>query len=118
MEDMVGYSHMQSKNVFLLLALSGSVLMVMLVSTLLFIPSTSSLRSDITTHRWIVDVVGKTPQQTQPQELPEDNRDTAKILGTIQQYVVNNDPDAAKKLYEELYMTRKTKEPGISNVEK
>jgi hypothetical protein len=58
------------------------------------------------------------PQQPQQLELPEDHRDAAKILGTIQQYVVNNDPDAAKKLYEELYTTQKTKEPGTSNAQK
>jgi hypothetical protein len=36
---------MQQKNIFLLLALSGSVLMVMMVSTLLFIPHTGSLQA-------------------------------------------------------------------------
>lgn len=39
---------MQQRNIFLMLALSGSVLMMMLVSVLFFVPTPTSLRADIT----------------------------------------------------------------------
>jgi hypothetical protein len=88
---------MQQKNIFLLLALSWSVLMMMLVSVLLFVPTPSMLSADIS--------AGYTPDNShilQKNDIsPEVEREV--ILKTIQNYVENNDPDAAKMLYNELY---------------
>ena len=92
---------MQHKNIFLLLALSGSVLMVMLVSTLLFIPHTSSLQANITAVPTVKEPEIREAQLSDDKFYP--HREPDEILKTIQQYVENNDPDAAKRLYDELY---------------
>lgn len=102
---MVRYVHMQQKNIFLLLALSGSVLMVMLVSTLLFIPHSASLQANITADPSANQVTVQVPEEKFYQ-----GREPDEILKTIQQYVQDNNPDAAKKLYEELYMAHQNRE--------
>lgn len=96
---------MQQKNIFLMLALSGSVLMVMLVSTLLFIPNAASLQANITS-----DI---TPNQVTiqvPEEKIYSGREPDEILKTIQEYVKDNNADAAKKLYDELYMAHRNRD--------
>jgi hypothetical protein len=94
---------MQQKNTFLLLALSGSMLMVMMVSTLLFLPHTDSLQANIT-----LDAAPTEPARSffdTPifREKPED------IQRAIQQAIADNRPDEAKKLYEELHFEEKYK---------
>lgn len=79
-----------------MLALSGSVLMMMLVSVLLFVPTPSGLQANITS-------IPLTPVSSQTEEKYYTGRDPDEILKTIQEYVQSNDPDAAKKLYDELY---------------
>lgn len=96
---------MQQKNIFLLLALSGSVLMVMLVSTLLFIPNTASLQANITSDRTANQVTVQAPE-----EKIYTGREPDEIIKTIQQYVQDNNPDAAKKLYDELYMAHQARD--------
>ena len=95
---------MQQKNIFLLLALSGSVLMVMLVSTLLFIPHTASLQANMT-----LDAAPDFDTQAPTQKMYQ-GREPDEIMQTIQKYVENNDPDTAKRLYEELYSSRRYNE--------
>ncbi len=97
---------MQQRNIFLMLALSGSVLMMMLVSVLFFVPTPTSLRADITR----TDIAIAEPRavfQNITQKVSESAaipvRSEAEILKTIQSYVAGNDADTAKKLYDELY---------------
>ena len=93
---------MQQKNTFLMLALSGSVLMMMLVSVLFSVPTPSGLQASITPKKVFAEVV-KPITFPQPAPLPAPTRKPEEILRIIQEYVVGNDPDAAKKLYDELY---------------
>ena len=90
---------MQQKNIFLMLALSGSVLMMMLVSVLFFVPTPTSLRADIS--RADIAVAENVYVSTRSED---------EILKTIQSYVAGNDPDTAKKLYDELYVVKKARE--------
>ncbi len=96
----------QEKSIFLMLALSGSVLMVMLVSTLLFIPRVNNLQADITAPI----VVAKAPQVHESTQITDEKfssaQDPEEIVKMIQDYVRKNDPDAAKKLYDQLYAMR------------
>lgn len=86
-----------------MLALSGSVLMVMLVSTLLFIPKVNNLQADITQMQASVNVA----------EIPEQKfysaHDADEIIKMIREYVAKNDADTAKKLYDELYAVHQAK---------
>lgn len=100
--DMVGYIYMQQKNIFLMLALSGSVLMMMLVSVLFFVPTPSGLQANITS----VPVGSAATRDGAYYS----GRDPDEILKTIQEYVQSNDPDAAKKLYNELYSAEQQSE--------
>lgn len=103
---------MQQRNIFLMLALSGSVLMMMLVSVLFFVPTPTSLRADITRTDIAIaepraafqNVAKKVVEST---TIPSQNEE--EILKTIQSYVAGNDPDTAKKLYDELYAVKNTK---------
>ncbi len=104
---------MQQRNIFLMLALSGSVLMMMLVSVLFFVPTPTSLRADISR----TDIAIAEPRamfQNVAQKVSESTtiptRSEDEILKTIQSYVAGNDPDAAKKLYDELYTVKSTRE--------
>lgn len=104
---------MQQKNIFLMLALSGSVLMMMLVSVLFFVPTPTSLRADISR----ADIAVAEPRavfQNLSKKVAENvfipTRNEDEILKTIQTYVVGNDPDTAKKLYDELYAVRNIRE--------
>lgn len=104
---------MQQKNIFLMLALSGSVLMMMLVSVLFFVPTPTSLRADISR----ADIAVAEPRaafQNLSKKITENvfvpTRSEDEILKTIQTYVVGNDPDTAKKLYDELYAVRNIRE--------
>ncbi len=96
---------MQQKNIFLLLALSGSVLMMMLVSVLFFVPTPSSLQANISR-----DFTAPTVKIQSPVERFYSGREPDEILQTIQAYVRDNDPDAAKKLYDELYVAHRSRE--------
>ena len=91
-----------------MLALSGSVLMVMLVSTLLFIPHVNNLQADITSPV----VVAQVPQTHESVQAPEEKfsstEDPQEIMKMIQDYVRKNNPDAAKKLYDQLYAMRES----------
>lgn len=93
---------MQQKNIFLMLALSGSVLMMMLVSVLFFVPTPSGLQASITSVPPVVTAARDGSYYT--------GRDPDEILQTIQEYVQSNDPDAAKKLYNELYSAERHSE--------
>jgi hypothetical protein len=104
---------MQQKNIFLMLALSGSVLMMMLVSVLFFVPTPSSLSADITG-----DPLPRIHEYTLPQIPSQSPRDSEEILRTIQNYVRDNDPDTAKRLYNELYAQRYTTSPMGGEVER
>ena len=86
-----------------MLALSGSVLMVMLVSTLLFIPKVNNLQADITQVQASVDV----PQA--PEQIFYAAHDPDEIIKMIREYVEKNDADTAKKLYDELYTVKKAR---------
>ena len=104
---------MQQKNIFLMLALSGSVLMMMLVSVLFFVPTPTSLRADISR----ADIAVAEPRavfQNFGKKVADNvfvpTRSEDEILKTIQSYVVGNDPDQAKKLYDELYVVRNNRE--------
>lgn len=94
---------MQQKSTFLMLALSGSVLMMMLVSVLFSVPTPSGLQANISPKKVFAEVA-------LPVNLPEKPavpaREPAEILSIIQEYVRGNDPDAAKKLYDELYVAQ------------
>lgn len=103
---------MQQKNIFLMLALSGSVLMMMLVSVLFFVPTPTSLRADISR----ADIAVAEPRavfQNLSKKVSENvyvsTRSEDEILKTIQSYVAGNDPDTAKKLYDELYTVKKAR---------
>jgi len=96
---------MQQKNIFLLLALSGSVLMMMMVSVLFFVPTPSSLSADISRQYFPRSPYDEKIQITS-------RRDAETILQTIQTYVRDNDPDTAKKLYDELYALEHTPPMG------
>ena len=96
-----------------MLALSGSVLMMMLVSVLFFVPTPTSLRADISR----TDIAIAEPRavfQKVTQKALEGTtiptRSEEEILKTIQSYVIGNDPDTAKKLYDELYVVKNTRE--------
>lgn len=95
---------MQQKNIFLLLALSGSVLMMMLVSVLFFVPTPSYLQADMTR-----ELTVPTVKLEAPVDRFYSGRETDEILQTIQEYVRDNDPDAAKKLYDELYVAHRSR---------
>lgn len=99
---------MQQKNIFLMLALSGSVLMMMLVSVLLFVPTPSGLRTDITA----APFGGRSITLAQ-EDRYYGGREPDEILQTIQSYVANNDPDAAKRLYDELYSARRSSDDSM-----
>jgi hypothetical protein len=75
-----------------MLALSGSLLMMMLVSILFSVQTPAGLQANISTKK----VFAETLQ-------PQSSLDAEKILNSIQEYIVRNDPDSAKKLYDELY---------------
>ena len=85
-----------------MLALSGSVLMMMLVSILFFVPAPSSLRADIT-----ADLTPHGVTIQIPENKYYSGREPDEILKTIQEYVQGNDPDTAKKLYDELYSAQR-----------
>jgi len=104
---------MQQKNIFLMLALSGSVLMMMLVSVLFFVPTPSSLSADITR-----DPLPRNREYDVSQIPSPSPRDSEEILRTIQDYVRDNDPDTAKRLYNELYVQRYTDVPMGGEVER
>ena len=97
---------MQQKNTFLMLALSGSVLMMMLVSVLFSVPTPSGLQANIMPKQVFAETI--TPV-TFPETVaaPVSSRDPEEVLRIIQEYVVGNDPDSAKKLYDELYALQK-----------
>ena len=98
---------MLEKNMFLLLALSGSVLMVMLVSTLLFIPQTTSLQANVT---------GDMSKNSAPLYSGDkfyEGREPDQILKIIQEYVQDNDPETAKQLYEELSNVRQHRDIDV-----
>lgn len=94
---------MQQKNIFLMLALSGSVLMMMLVSVLFFVPSPTHLRADLSQ----LPKLNPLPIESHFPDVVEEGtyikNDAEKVLKTIQEYVRDNDPDSAKRLYNELY---------------
>lgn len=99
---------MSHNNSPILISLSGSILLVMLVSTLGIVPSSTMLRADISapistlekpeqekvTYR---DVVSEMFTARSPEE----------IRAEIAVKVSENKPDEAKKLYDELYMVEK-----------
>lgn len=96
---------MQQKNTFLMLALSGSVLMMMLVSVLFSVPTPSGLQASITPKKVFAESVRTiTFPQSVPMSAP--TRKPEEILRIIQEYVVGNDSDTAKKLYDELYIAQ------------
>lgn len=97
---------MQQKNTFLMLALSGSVLMMMLVSVLFSVPTPAGLQASITPKK-VFSEVAKPINFPQPAPVPATTRKPEEILRIIQEYVVGNDPDAAKKLYDELYVAER-----------
>jgi len=100
----------QEKSIFLMLALSGSVLMVMLVSTLLFVPRVNSLQADITSPTVVMQIPQKEESaQTSDMKLAS-AEDPEEIIKMIHEYVRKNNPDAAKKLYDELYTVKSTRE--------
>lgn len=89
-----------------MLALSGSVLMVMLVSTLLFVPRVNSLQADITSPTVVMQIPQKEESaQTSDMKLAS-AEDPEEIIKMIHEYVRKNNPDAAKKLYDQLYAIR------------
>lgn len=92
---------MQQKSTFLMLALSGSVLMMMLVSVLFSVQTPEGLQANITPKKVFAETLkpAKFPQ-TVPAPV---SRDPEEVIRIIQEYVVGNDPDSAKKLYDELY---------------
>ena len=85
-----------------MLALSGSVLMVMLVSTLLFIPKVNNLQADIIQVQASVDV------PVAPEQIFYAAHDPDEIIKMIREYVEKNDADTAKKLYDELYAVQQS----------
>jgi|GEM_PF-1231669 len=88
-----------------MLALSGSMLMMMLVSVLFFVPSPSGLQANISS----IPIAATISQAGEADDIDRvadkyyAGREPDEILRTIQEYVANNDPDTAKKLYDELY---------------
>lgn len=103
----------QAKNISILLALGGSILMVMLVSVLFFVPTPSSLRADITapsltssvlsvTDKNVSDPVQVTDESIDPNQF-YDYKESEETLKAIQEFVEKNDPDTAKKLYDALH---------------
>lgn len=103
---------MQQKNTFLMLALSGSVLMMMLVSVLFSVPTPSGLQASIVPKKVFAESVS-TSAFSQNVPLENVTRKPEDILRIIQEYVVGNDPDTAKKLYEELYLVQRYVEIGM-----
>lgn len=97
---------MQQKNIFLMLALSGSMLMMMLVSVLFFVPSPSGLQANISSIP-IVATISQAGDLSVEERTYYTGREPDEILRTIQEYVANNDPDTAKKLYDELYISER-----------
>jgi len=94
---------MQQKSPFIMLALSGSILMVMLFTVLGYTPNTTALQADIVGAE--VSIVS----QQNPTPLSRSNgsvRTPEEILRDIQDRVKNNKPDEAKKFYDELWTTR------------
>lgn len=94
---------MQQKSPFIMLALSGSILMVMLFTVLGYTPNTTALQADI-----VGAEVSIAPQQN-PTPILRSNgsvRTPEEILRDIQDRVKNNKPDEAKKFYDELWTTR------------
>lgn len=91
-----------------MLALSGSVLMVMLVSTLLFIPRVNNLQADITSPVVVAQTVQTHDIAQASEEKFSSAQDPDEIVKMIQDYVRKNNPDAAKKLYDQLYVMRET----------
>jgi hypothetical protein len=100
---------MQQKNIFLMLALSGSMLMMMLVSVLFFVPTPLGLQANITSIPPVATIsqVANTGTTEEVEDKYYTGREPDEILKTIQEYVKNNDPDTAKKLYDELYSSER-----------
>ncbi|MBP6921470.1 hypothetical protein KBB89_02920 [Candidatus Gracilibacteria bacterium] len=80
-----------------MLALSGSVLMMMLVSALFSVPTPTGLQASMVPNKVFAETFKPAPISSVTSRKPEE------ILNIIQEYVAGNDPDAAKKLYDELY---------------
>ncbi len=97
---------MQQKNTFLMLALSGSVLMMMLVSVLFSVPTPSGLQANITPKQVFAETI-KPTKFPETASVPVSSRNPEEVIRIIQEYVVGNDPDSAKKLYDELYALQK-----------
>ncbi len=94
---------MQQKSPFIMLALSGSILMVMLFTVLGYTPNTTALQADI-----VGAEVSVAPEHN-PVLVSQNSvsvRTPEAILRDIQDRVKNNKPDEAKKLYDELWATR------------
>lgn len=96
---------MQQKSTFLMLALSGSVLMMMLVSVLFSVQTPEGLQANITPKKVFAETI-KPVKFPQTVSAPV-SRDPQEVIRIIQEYVVGNDPDSAKKLYDELYALQK-----------
>jgi hypothetical protein len=88
-----------------MLALSGSVLMMMLVSVLFSLPTPSGLQANISPKQVFAETIK--PVIPESVSAPVASRDPEEVLRIIQEYVVGNDPDSAKKLYDELYALQK-----------
>lgn len=97
---------MQQKSTFLMLALSGSVLMMMLVSVLFSVQTPEGLQANITPKKVFAETI-KPVKFPQTVPAPVSSRDPQEVIRIIQEYVVGNDPDSAKKLYDELYALQK-----------
>lgn len=94
---------MQQKSPFIMLALSGSILMVMLFTVLGYTPNTTALQADI-----VGAEVSIAPQATPTltSQSSTSVRTPEAILRDIQDRVKNNKPDEAKKFYDELWAAR------------
>jgi hypothetical protein len=92
---------MQPKNTFLMLALSGSILMMMLVSVLFSMPTPWGLQANISPKQVYAETIR--PIMHEIGAFPVSSQDSEEVLRIIQEYVVGNDVDSAKKLYNELY---------------
>ena len=94
---------MQQKSPFIMLALSGSILMVMLFTVLGYTPNTTALQADI-----VGAEVSVAPQYN-PTLVTQNTtsvRTPEEILRDIQDRVKKNKPDEAKKFYDELWAAR------------
>lgn len=94
---------MQQKSPFIMLALSGSILMVMLFTVLGYTPNTTALQADI-----VGAEVSVAPQHnpTLVSQNTTSVRTPEEILRDIQDRVKKNKPDEAKKFYDELWAAR------------